>query len=116
MGVSYGGFIATTLAYKYPEVYDRLVLVDPFLNLLAYAQSAKYFTTMMGLNFTALGQALPDDDLLELSNKYDIDQTAMLKIRKTNSDHCRSPISNMDSIKAATLLLLSEDDERKCLH
>ena len=66
MGVSYGGFIAATLAAKHPEKYDSLVLVDPFLNLLTYAQVDDYVHGLLGLNCTTLGQALPDEELAKL--------------------------------------------------
>ena len=55
IGHSYGGFIATHLAIKYPNTYNAIVLTNPIVNLAAMASTSSvpdWVWQMLGKNFT----------------------------------------------------------------
>ena len=55
IGHSYGGFIATHLAIKYPTIYKVVVLTNPIADLAAMASTSSvpdWVWQMLGENFT----------------------------------------------------------------
>ena len=57
-GHSYGAFIATHLAIKYPDTYNTLALTNPIVNLAAMAITSSvpdWVWQMLGKNFSGSG-------------------------------------------------------------
>jgi acylaminoacyl-peptidase len=55
IGHSYGGFIATHLAIRYPNTYKSIVLTNPIVNLASMASTSSvpdWVWQMLGKNFT----------------------------------------------------------------
>ena len=126
IGHSYGGFIAAHLSIQYPSLYKAIALSNPIVNLASMASTSSmpdWVWQMLGKNYTH--SSVATEIYLDAWNRYPL--YLLIKIEKVakyilfhhkaltivpNFFLNRSPLSQVDSLLAATLIFVGAKDQK----